>query len=214
MAINHATGKLFQPSPRTKHISQKRGSNIPLVSFLTKQSFSFNPQQTILTVCTTHKSSKNLHMNHQINKTPQRWLLLLIFSALLLSISFCFEYSYKRHPLIPISCSNLILRSLLLLQQPQHPLPNKEPTMTYMYNLSKKNYQFMCITSLYWYVMKGLSGDFLLVSVLLNECDGTFVEDHGLLCYLITVLMMVVMATMIEVYLRKSIPYGCTRWVW
>ncbi len=52
---------------------------------------------------------------------------------------------------------------------------------------------------------------FLLVSVLLNECDQTFEEDHGLLCYLITVLMMVVMATMIEVYLRKSIPYGCTR---
>ncbi|KAL7465168.1 hypothetical protein ACHAXS_005499 [Conticribra weissflogii] len=116
-------------------------------------------------------------MNHQINTTPQRWLVSLALSALLLSLSSCFEYSHKRHSKQPTLCGYWRLTSLRSSPQPQQPLPNEEPTMTYTYDPSKKNYQSMCITSLYRYAVKGLSGD-SLVSVTLNEGDGTFEDDR------------------------------------
>eukprot|EP00569_Conticribra_weissflogii_P018737 CAMPEP_0171447854 /NCGR_PEP_ID=MMETSP0881-20121228/39319_1 /TAXON_ID=67004 /ORGANISM="Thalassiosira weissflogii, Strain CCMP1336" /LENGTH=370 /DNA_ID=CAMNT_0011972275 /DNA_START=416 /DNA_END=1531 /DNA_ORIENTATION=- len=49
--------------------------------------------------------------------------------------------------------------------------------MTCTYDPSKKNYQSMRIASLHRYAVKGLSGD-SLVSVTLNEGDGTFEDDR------------------------------------
>mmetsp|Transcript_19515 Transcript_19515/g.38564 ORF Transcript_19515/g.38564 Transcript_19515/m.38564 type:complete len:404 (-) Transcript_19515:171-1382(-) len=116
-------------------------------------------------------------MTRQIIIIRQRWFISLALIAIILSMASCFESPRTIQSRKHVSRGYSRQTSLRSSPQPQQPTPNKEPIMTCTYDPSKKNYQSMRIASLHRYAVKGLSGD-SLVSVTLNEGDGTFEDDR------------------------------------